>query len=170
MTKHLVLAVLIVGSVFAGRSTAWESPYFQPPSGPRTTWRGRIHIRNSPHRSVYRERWGGGLTPTAGAVMTNLFTNATSLGLAYLGGPGVVTDEGRSGTEEFRVQESAAIRSELLDMRKQARDRDLLLRQLETKEDALREKTGLEKRIRQRPDEAPDGDVSNDNDTVRFEL
>lgn len=62
---------------------------FGIPTFPRTSLRGRIHIRNGPFANVYREHWGGGLSDNAvvlgNAAIGGFVQVAPSL-FSYLGG------------------------------------------------------------------------------------
>lgn len=71
------IALALVFLAFNPNTTATAFPrYFQVPSGPRTSLRGRIYVRNGPLMSVYRERWGNGITANGASVLNTLITTA----------------------------------------------------------------------------------------------
>ncbi len=77
MTRKTIFAMFAVWlACDAAPVLAQQVVQFQPPPGPRLTQRGRIRIRNTPYRSIYRERWGNGLTPQGAAVLNNFIAMA----------------------------------------------------------------------------------------------
>jgi hypothetical protein len=64
MVLRTVIAVALLGgmALTTAQPAVAQQSGFSVPAGPRTSWRGRIHIRNGPFASVYREHWGNGIT------------------------------------------------------------------------------------------------------------
>ncbi len=97
--KYAIVVVLTLSFWPAAPAQASSRPVFEVPPGPRTTWRGRIRIRYGPFARVYRERWGAGITPVGGAVLTNLISTAGQVAGYYFGYPPGQPPNGREGVE-----------------------------------------------------------------------
>jgi hypothetical protein len=76
MARYVAILIVLSGMLAVDcRSAIAQRPGFNVPTFPRSSLRGHIHIRNGPFGSVYRERWGGGIS-----------SNAVALGTSAIGG------------------------------------------------------------------------------------